>query len=246
MQNDFNKREFFRKYSYVCVFTSRRSATQVIHALWLTLLGCNFEFIHCSNLGISYLAVSKWMFREIMGLTSVRLSLECVFTFEKNYYDLSKAFVDFLYHFILESFEMQCYCIKGQLFIKTLTFRDGLPNHLFPKSRHCLDKGGLTPAWIFFEGFVHMHWLPSKVIIYHQKVIFPHKSVPYSPEHIIQPHLFKIFTLKNGFTHFCLKMSRVAVMRYYGPKFLFACSAHIIIFLHVMNIWLIFLHVMHL
>ena len=40
MQNDLNKREYFRKYSYVCVFTSRRSATQVIHALWLISLGC--------------------------------------------------------------------------------------------------------------------------------------------------------------------------------------------------------------
>ena len=35
---------------------------------------------------------------------------------------------------------------------------------------------GQTPAWIFFEGFVHMHWGPLKVIIYHQKVIFPRKS----------------------------------------------------------------------
>ena len=35
------------------------------------------------------------------------------------------------------------------------------------------------------------------MIIYHQKVTFPHKSVPYSPEHIIQPHPFNIFTLKH-------------------------------------------------
>ena len=35
------------------------------------------------------------------------------------------------------------------------------------------------------------------MIIYHQKVIFPHKSVPYSLEKIIQPHLFNIFTLKH-------------------------------------------------
>ena len=40
------------------------------------------------------------------------------------------------------------------------------------------------------------------MIIYHQKVIFPHKSVPYSPEHIIQPHLFKIFTLKHDLRTF--------------------------------------------
>ena len=45
--------------------------------------------------------------------------------------------------------------------------------------------GGSHSCLDFFEGFVHMHWVPSKVIIYHQKVIFPHKSVPYSPEHII-------------------------------------------------------------
>ena len=63
--------------------------------------------------------------------------------------------------------------------------------------------GGSDPAWIFFEGFVYMHWGSSKAIIYHQKVIFPHKSVPYSPEKIIQPHLFNIFTLKTWFTHFC-------------------------------------------
>ena len=40
--------------------------------------------------------------------------------------------------------------------------RDGIPDHLFPKYRHCLDGGGLTP--------VHMYWGPSKVIIYHQQV----------------------------------------------------------------------------
>ena len=40
---------------------------------------------------------------------------------------------------------------------------------------------GLTPAWIFFEGFVHIH---SKVIIYHQKVIFSHKRLC-PKEHIL-------------------------------------------------------------
>ena len=35
------------------------------------------------------------------------------------------------------------------------------------------------------------------MIIYHQQVIFSHKSVPYSQEKIIQPHLFNIFTLKH-------------------------------------------------
>ena len=63
-----------------------------------------------------------------------------------------------------------------------VTFRDGLLDQMFPKYRHCQDGGGSDPCLDFFEGFVHMHWGPSKVIIYHQKVIFPHKSVPYSPE----------------------------------------------------------------
>ena len=35
------------------------------------------------------------------------------------------------------------------------------------------------------------------MIIYHQKVIFTHKIVPYSTEKIIQPHLFDIFTPKH-------------------------------------------------
>ena len=35
------------------------------------------------------------------------------------------------------------------------------------------------------------------MIIYHQQVIFSHKSVPYSQEKIIQPHLFNIYTLKH-------------------------------------------------
>ena len=49
------------------------------------------------------------------------------------------------------------------------------------------------------------------MIIYHQKVIFPHKSVPYSPEKIIQPHLFNIFTLKYDLRTFVEKMLRVAL-----------------------------------
>ena len=54
------------------------------------------------------------------------------------------------------------------------------------------------------------------MIIYHQKVIFPHKSVPYSPEHIIQPHLFNIFTLKHDLRTFVEKMLRVAFMHMYA------------------------------
>ena len=47
------------------------------------------------------------------------------------------------------------------------------------------------------------------MIIYHQKVIFPHKSVPYSPEKIIQPHLFNIFTLKHDLRTFVEKIALV-------------------------------------
>ena len=43
------------------------------------------------------------------------------------------------------------------------------------------------------------------MITYHQKVIFPHKGVPYSPEKIIQPHLFNIFTLKHDLRNFVEK-----------------------------------------
>ena len=57
------------------------------------------------------------------------------------------------------------------------------------------------------------------MIIYHQKVIFPHKSVPYSPEKIIQPHLFNIFTLKHDLRTFVEKMLRVAFTHYFhGPN----------------------------
>ena len=41
-------------------------------------------------------------------------------------------------------------------------------------------------------------------------MIFPNKSFPYSPEHIIQPHLFNIFTLKHDLRTFVEKMLRVA------------------------------------
>ena len=56
------------------------------------------------------------------------------------------------------------------------------------------------------------------MIIYHQKVIFPQKSVPYSPEKIIQPHVFNIFTLKHDLRIFVEKMSQVAFMHFYGPN----------------------------
>ena len=57
--------------------------------------------------------------------------------------------------------------------------------------------GGSDPCLDFFEGFVHIHRGPSKVIIYHQKMIIPHKSVPFSQEKIIQPHLFNISFLHS-------------------------------------------------
>ena len=56
------------------------------------------------------------------------------------------------------------------------------------------------------------------MIICHQKVIFPHKGVPYSPEKIIQPHLFNIFTLKHDLHTFVENMLRVAFTHFYGPN----------------------------
>ena len=52
------------------------------------------------------------------------------------------------------------------------------------------------------------------MLIYHQKVIIPHKSVPYSPEQIIQPHLFNIFTFKHDLRTFVEKdvASRIYVL----------------------------------
>ena len=55
------------------------------------------------------------------------------------------------------------------------------------------------------------------MIIYHQKVIFRHKSVPCSPEKIIQPHIFNIFTLKHDLRTFVEKMLQVAFTHFYGP-----------------------------
>ena len=49
-------------------------------------------------------------------------------------------------------------------------------------------------------------------------MIFPHKNVPYSPEKVIQPHVFNIFTLKHDLRIFVEKMSQVAFMHFYGPN----------------------------
>ena len=82
--------------------------------------------------------------------------------------------------------------------ISGLGSKGGVSSPFFPKIQALPGWGGRSdPCLDFFEGFVHMNWGPSKVIIYHQKLIFPHKSVPYSPEKIIQPHLFYIFTLES-------------------------------------------------
>ena len=62
----------------------------------------------------------------------------------------------------------------------TFQLREGFPVHLFPKYRHCLDGGGSDPCLDFFEGFVHMHWGPSKVIIHHQKVIISPEKCSFS------------------------------------------------------------------
>ena len=108
-------------------------------------------------------------------------------------------------------------CLPGNRFSGAFYGGNAVPE--VKKNRHCLDEGGGSdPCLDFFEGFVHMHCGPSNVIIYHQQVIFPHKSVPYSPEKIIQPHLFNIFTLKHDLRTFVEKMLRVAFTHLYGPN----------------------------
>ena len=59
--------------------------------------------------------------------------------------------------------------------------------------------GGSDPCLDFCEGFVHMHWGPSKVIIHHPKVIISPQKCPFFPQ---KPHLFNIFTLKNDLRTF--------------------------------------------
>ena len=49
--------------------------------------------------------------------------------------------------------------------------REGWSVQMLPKFRHCLNGGGSDPCLDFCEGFVHMHWGPSKVIIHHPEVI---------------------------------------------------------------------------
>ena len=39
----------------------------------------------------------------------------------------------------------------------TAVFREGLPDQILPKCRHCLNGGGSDPCLDFCEGFVHMH-----------------------------------------------------------------------------------------
>ena len=51
------------------------------------------------------------------------------------------------------------------------TLREGCQEQMLPKCRHCLNGGGSDPCLDFCEGFVHMHWGPSKVIIHHPEVI---------------------------------------------------------------------------
>ena len=58
---------------------------------------------------------------------------------------------------------------------------------------------GSDPCLDFCEGFVHMHWGPSKVIIHHPKVIISPQKCPFFPQ---KPHLFNIFTLKNDLRTF--------------------------------------------
>ena len=52
----------------------------------------------------------------------------------------------------------------------------------------------------------------------------PHKSVPYSPEKIIQPHLFDIFTLKYDLRTFVAKKCRES-QQYFLPVIKFCWKA---------------------
>ena len=93
-------------------------------------------------------------------------------------------------------------CIWKSLFPTQATigaFREGLPVQKVPKYRHCLNGGGSDPCLDFCEGFVHMHYGPSKVIIHHPKVIISPQKCPFFPQ---KPHLFNIFTLKNDLRTF--------------------------------------------
>ena len=56
----------------------------------------------------------------------------------------------------------------AQFFVQ---FREGFPEQKLPKYSHCRNGGGSDPCLDFCEGFVHMHWGPSKVIIHHPEVI---------------------------------------------------------------------------
>merc|ERR1712218_69823 len=78
------------------------------------------------------------------------------------------------------------------------------------------EWGGSNPCLDFCEGFVHMHWGPSKVIIHHPKVIISPQKCPFFPQ---KPHLFNIFTLKNDLrtfvencreSHLCDIMGQIA------------------------------------
>ena len=44
------------------------------------------------------------------------------------------------------------------------------------------------------------------------------EGFPYSPEKIIQPHLFNIFNLKHDFRTFVERMSQFAFTHFYGPN----------------------------
>ena len=68
---------------------------------------------------------------------------------------------------------------------------------MLSKYRHWQDGGRVWPLPGFFlKGFVHMHWGPSKVITYHRKVIFPHKSF-LIPQNRSFNHIYLAFSLSN-------------------------------------------------
>ena len=88
--------------------------------------------------------------------------------------------------------------------------RDGVPFHSFPKSRHCLDGGGLTLAWIFFKDFPHALRALKSDISPQKCSLFPRKYH--------SPHLFNIFTLKHDLRTFVEKMLQDAFTHFYGPN----------------------------
>ena len=75
--------------------------------------------------------------------------------------------------------------------------------YMHPKSRHCQKGGGVLPlARIFLEDLSTMPWGPSKVIIYHPRVIIsPQKCAPI-PQNKSFSHIY--LTSQKWFTYVVL------------------------------------------